>query len=92
MKKNDQKPNAFSTMTIKLRDSIDREAFISKVMSVANQVLRIKGVVKFTGEQNPYLFQFHSGRFHFQKYFDPSFKDRFLIISSPSSHKLSLQW
>jgi G3E family GTPase len=79
--------DGLSSYKISLSDPLEREHFIEAIQSTPRSVFRIKGVVEFTDDDKPSLFQYVGGRFEFSEFNNPKMPDRFLIVIGQNIRK-----
>jgi len=66
--------------TLDIPRPLDREQFLSAVKSLPRMVFRVKGIVEFSGDPAPVVFQYVAGRFEISQCPPFSGKERFLTF------------
>jgi G3E family GTPase len=59
---------------------LEKEGFIGAIQSLPDTVFRVKGIVEFTENSRPLLFQYVRGRFEFSEFNNPKMSERFLTL------------
>ena len=72
--------DGFSSYKISFHRPLAKEGFIAAIQSLPATVFRVKGVVEFTDDGRPLLFQYVRGRFEFSEFTNPKMSERFLIL------------
>jgi len=66
--------------TLAVPRPLDREQFLSAIESMPLTVFRVKGIVEFSDDPTPMVFQYVAGRFELSKLSSAETKERFLTI------------
>jgi G3E family GTPase len=72
--------DGFSSYKIPFSGPLEKEDFIGAIQTLPDTVFRVKGIVEFTGDGRPLLFQYVRGRFEFSEFTNPKMSERFLIL------------
>jgi G3E family GTPase len=72
--------DGFSSYKISFNGPLEKEGFIGAIQSLPDTVFRVKGIVEFTENSRPLLFQYVRGRFEFSEFNNPKMSERFLTL------------
>ena len=76
----DHRSDGLSSVKVDLPVSVDKAVFLNSIEALNGSVFRIKGVVEFTGDPLPRLFQYVSGRYEISLYPKETCDEKFLIF------------
>ena len=68
------------TRLINLEKPLNKEALEEMIRAGGNQILRVKGIVEFTDQPGPLVFQYAPGTWHVSKHTGKETRERFLVV------------
>ncbi|MBT4290931.1 MAG: hypothetical protein HOD92_26695 [Deltaproteobacteria bacterium] len=81
-----------SAIRLDLQQTVLRKQFEDKIEEIPKNILRIEGILKFSGENCPVYFQYISGRYNFRNYPFPAFKNQFLVVVGKNLERFQIKF
>ena len=72
--------DSLSSLKVNVDRPLDRDRFLERIALLPAAVFRVKGIISFSGDERPLLFQYVAGRYEISEYSASETDERFLIF------------